>query len=86
VMNPGNGKVHRSCAARCISGGIPPAFVVRDASGATQSLLLIGPQGRPLHDRIPDFVGEPIQITGQLSRADDILTLETELSMFRRRE
>ena len=26
VMNPGNGKVHRDCAVRCISGGIPPAF------------------------------------------------------------
>jgi hypothetical protein len=85
VMNPGNGKVHRSCAARCISGGIPPAFVVRDASGATQILLLIGPQGR-LHGPILDFVGEPIQISGQLSRADDLLTLETDPSMFRRWE
>ena len=26
VMNPGRGKVHRDCAARCLSGGIPPAF------------------------------------------------------------
>jgi hypothetical protein len=25
VMNPGQGKVHRDCAARCLSGGIPPA-------------------------------------------------------------
>lgn len=23
-MNPGNGKVHRDCAVRCLSGGIPP--------------------------------------------------------------
>ena len=27
VMKPGFGKIHRSCAARCISGGIPPVFV-----------------------------------------------------------
>ena len=27
VMNPGSGKVHRDCAARCISGGIPPALL-----------------------------------------------------------
>ena len=33
VMNPGNGKVHRDCAVRCISGGAPPAFIARDASG-----------------------------------------------------
>ena len=26
VMNPGNGKVHRDCAVRCLSGGIPPIF------------------------------------------------------------
>src|SRR5579872_3604035 len=40
VMNPGNGKVHRDCAVRCISGGIPPAFIARDASGQTRTLLL----------------------------------------------
>src|SRR5262249_23628955 len=27
VMNPGRGKVHRDCASRCLSGGIPPLFV-----------------------------------------------------------
>ena len=40
VMNPGAGKVHRDCAARCISGGIPPAFLVRDSSGNIVTLLL----------------------------------------------
>jgi hypothetical protein len=86
VMNPGSGKVHRSCAARCISGGIPPAFLVRDASGATRILLLSGPQGQPLHRRILDFVAEPIEITGQLSRAGDFLILETDASTIQRRE
>jgi hypothetical protein len=86
VMNPGSGKVHRSCAARCISGGIPPAFLVRDASGATRILLLSGPQGQPLQRRILDFAAEPIKITGQLSRADDFLTLEIDPSTIQRRE
>jgi hypothetical protein len=27
VMNPGRRKVHRDCAARCLSGGIPPALL-----------------------------------------------------------
>src|SRR5947209_4539299 len=31
VMNPGNGKVHRECAVRCISGGAPPACLLRAA-------------------------------------------------------
>src|SRR5690606_3083584 len=29
VMNPGNLKTHKSCAIRCISGGIPPVLLVR---------------------------------------------------------
>ena len=29
VMNPGEGTVHRDCAARCLSGGLPPMLVVR---------------------------------------------------------
>ncbi|MBV9180582.1 MAG: hypothetical protein JO356_04665, partial [Acidobacteria bacterium] len=33
VMNPGNGKVHRDCAALCLSGGIPPIFVTLDREG-----------------------------------------------------
>src|SRR5688572_29532610 len=32
VMKPGEGKTHRSCAIRCITGGIPPVFKT-DSSG-----------------------------------------------------
>jgi hypothetical protein len=32
VMNPGEGKVHRDCAARCLSGGIPPGFAIENSS------------------------------------------------------
>jgi hypothetical protein len=34
--------------ARCISGGIPPAFIVRDTSGESQTLMLVGDDGRKL--------------------------------------
>lgn len=30
VMNPGEGPRHRSCAARCLHGGVPPALVTSD--------------------------------------------------------
>ncbi len=63
VMNPGSGKVHRDCAARCISGGIPPGFLVRDAKGQTRTLLLTGVTGR----EILDLVAEPVTVTGDLS-------------------
>src|SRR5271165_1536741 len=64
VMNPGQGKVHRDCAARCLSGGIPPIFVT--SHGATQ-LLLVGPNGNTLgRDALREFVAEPITIRGEL--------------------
>jgi hypothetical protein len=76
VMNPGNGKVHRGCAVRCISGGIPPAFVARDAAGASRTMLLTGVASR----EILDFVAEPVTIRGRLSRSLDILFLEVDRS------
>jgi hypothetical protein len=73
VMNPGAGKVHRDCAVRCISGGIPPAFLVRDSSGNTVTLLL-GNWKREL----VDHVAEPVTIRGRLSRSAGRLTLYQE--------
>jgi hypothetical protein len=64
VMNPGQGKVHRDCAARCLSGGIPPIFITTDGH---QQLLLVGPDGRALgRDALREFIAEPIQIQGEL--------------------
>ncbi len=84
VMNPGNGKVHRDCAARCISGGVPPAFVVRDADGRTCLLLLAGPDGRPLRREILDFVAEPVRIDGLLVRSTSTLQFRIDPSRIRR--
>jgi hypothetical protein len=64
VMNPGDGKVHRDCAARCIAGGIPPAFVVRDAEGRTSTLLLANWRRELL-----DHVAEPITLRGRMARS-----------------
>ena len=74
VMNPGNGKVHRDCAVRCISGGIPPAFVVRDASGVTRTLILTGVSSH----EILDYVAEPVKIAGQLSQSGTIFILRAD--------
>jgi hypothetical protein len=64
VMNPGNGKVHRDCAARCIRGGIPPALIAKDERGETRLLLLTSVDGRPLKRTLLEYVGEPVRITG----------------------
>jgi hypothetical protein len=64
VMNPGQGKVHRDCAARCLSGGIPPIFVRTDGR---QQFLLVGLDGRALgRDALREFIAEPITIRGDL--------------------
>ena len=64
VMNPGRRKVHRDCAARCLSGGVPPIFVT---SNGTEQFLLVDPEGRALgHDALREFVAEPITIHGEL--------------------
>ena len=84
VMNPGNGKVHRDCAVRCISGGAPPAFIVKDASGDAQVLLLTGSDGRAVNREVLDYVAEPLTITGRLARRGDALLLRAEPGSFRR--
>ena len=73
VMNPGAGKVHRDCAVRCISGGIPPAFLARDSTGNIVTLLLANWKRELL-----DHVAEPVTIRGRLSRSAGRLTLYQE--------
>jgi len=73
VMNPGAGKVHRDCAVRCISGGIPPAFLVRDSSGKTVTLLLANWKRDLLH-----HIAEPVNIRGRLVRSSGRLILYQE--------
>src|SRR6266478_7415318 len=64
VMNPGQGKVHRDCAARCLSGGIPPIFFTTDGH---EQLLLVGLDGLALgRDALREFIAEPITIHGEL--------------------
>jgi hypothetical protein len=84
VMNPGNGHVHRDCAVRCISGGAPPGFLVRDAHGETQLLLLAGGDGRQLGREVLNFVAEPVSIRGRLVRSGATLILKAEPRDFRR--
>jgi len=84
VMNPGEGKVHRGCAVRCISGGAPPGFLVRDEAGETRLLLLVGSDGRALGREVLDYVAEPVRITGRLERSGSALILLTEPRDFRR--
>ncbi len=84
VMNPGDLKVHRSCATRCISGGIPPVLVVRDSRGVAAYLFLIGTDGRLVNREVLAMIAEPLEITGVVERHDDLLVLRAEPETYRR--
>jgi hypothetical protein len=73
VMNPGSGKVHRDCAVRCLSGGIPPALLVRDAAGVTATVLIANWRRELL-----DHVAEPVTLRGSLARSAGRLILYAE--------
>lgn len=71
VMKPGEGKVHKACAILCISGGIPPVFVVENKKQEKNYYLLIDESGNPINNRILDYIAIPINIEGHLSKMDD---------------
>ncbi len=75
VMNPGNLKVHRACANRCISGGIPPLLYARDARGLEAHVLLVSADGKPVNQEVLAFVARPVTISGRLQRRDDLFYL-----------
>lgn len=84
VMNPGEGKVHRDCAVRCISGGIPPLFIVRNEAGERTMLWLVGDDGEQIGKRILHMVAEPVAITGEVRRIGDQLYMRAATDNYRR--
>ncbi len=71
VMKPGKGKIHRSCAVRCISGGIPPVLATTDNNNMAQYFLLTDSNGRPIHQDVLPFIGKPSEITGIVEKMED---------------
>jgi hypothetical protein len=75
VMKPGEGKVHRDCAIRCILGGIPPVFHVQNEKGESNYYLMLGSNGKSINEKIKDIVGEPIEMEARLVRYDDWIVM-----------
>jgi hypothetical protein len=86
VMNPATGKVHRACAARCISSGVPPGLLVRDAEGRSATLLLVDAEGRSVNERVLDLVAESVEIAGRVVRHDNLLVLHSDPETYKRLE
>lgn len=63
AMNPGEGKTHRACAIRCISGGIPPVLEVRTEKDF-EYFVLTDKNGNPVNEQVLDYVDIPIEVSG----------------------
>ena len=75
VMKPGYGKPHRSCAVRCLSGGIPTVFRITNQEGAENYCLLLGSNGEKINEAVLPQVADQVRICGQLEQQDDWLVL-----------
>ncbi len=75
VMKPGFGKPHRSCAARCIAGGIPPVLKAVSSMGQVQYYLLAGENGEAINQEVLPFVGDQVVVCGSIERIGDWLVI-----------
>ena len=76
VMKPGLRKIHRSCAIRCISGGIPPLFVVSTKEGQERSFILLSEQGQAVNQHVLKFIAKPMEISGYVEKKGDFFILK----------
>ena len=81
VMNPGSGKVHRDCAARCLSGGVPILFATNNFRGDPAVLQLTSAGRKPLPKAaFLDHVGQPVRLKGTVVENGETLILEIDPS------
>ncbi|MEL6387169.1 MAG: hypothetical protein AAFR00_07445 [Pseudomonadota bacterium] len=83
AMRPAEGKVHKACAALCIRGGLPPAFFARNARG-DGSLLIMTDQLVAHGEDILPYVADPVELTGRVLRAGNILYLDAPTNALKR--
>lgn len=84
VMNPGEGKPHKECAIRCISGGVPPIFVVKNSEGVANYFLLVSHEGKTVNQEILPLVADPVQITGEVIQYENLLVLRADPKTYKR--
>lgn len=75
VMNPGDWKLHRACAIRCISGGIPAVLHVKMSTGQSRVYVLASANGESIQKAILPHVALPVEISGQLRMLGDLSIL-----------
>ena len=80
VMKPGYGKIHRSCAALCISGGVPPVLVTRDENSVEYYFLLTDLKGNAIHKDIVPYIGQPSRLNGRVEQLGGWKVMRIDIS------
>ena len=78
AMQPGRGLAHKACANLCLIGGIPPVFVSSQPVEGSQYLLLADANGKALPEKVYQFVGQFVELAGDLERRGDLLILKVD--------
>ncbi|MEO1054464.1 MAG: hypothetical protein AAFX87_27775 [Bacteroidota bacterium] len=78
VMNPAIKSIHRSCAIRCISGGIPAVLGIRE-DGEFVDYYILESDSEELNRKILPYVGVPVKLIGLVHHYDDWKSLDIEL-------
>jgi hypothetical protein len=84
AMKPGEGKTHKECATLCIKGGIPPMLVMYDGAGRATYNLLAGPDGGVLEPAAHPFIGDVVEVSGELFEQGGIRILRCSAASIRR--
>lgn len=77
VMRPATGKVHRGCAVRCLSGGVPPGLLVRDGRDGAVVVMLSSSGGTPLSYDV-QWAARWLEATGTVFSEEGTLRLEVD--------
>jgi hypothetical protein len=77
AMKPGDGMGHRSCAALCVQGGIPPVLVVRDGEGV-RHFLVTDREGGAANAWAAARMGETVEIEGLIVEVDGAPTIRAD--------
>lgn len=78
AMRPGRGLAHKACANLCLIGGVPPVFVSTQPVEGGEFLLIGGPDGGAMPERIYHRVGQFISIEGAIERRGDLLVFKVD--------
>lgn len=84
VMRPGDGHIHKACAALCIRGGIPPMFVTRGQNVPPVMLLTTADGSAVPPERILDHVADAVELSGIIEKRGDISVFKADLATLKR--